>query len=73
VPARPSGKARFSEGKAFGSGKGRMKIGARREVEQESAGICVWLINRMEDSLVPFLATVTIRLVRDKQPLLCLS
>jgi hypothetical protein len=29
VPARPYGKGRFSEGKAFGSGKGRMKIGAR--------------------------------------------
>jgi hypothetical protein len=25
VPARPSGKGRFSEGKAFGSGKGRMR------------------------------------------------
>jgi hypothetical protein len=34
VPARPSGKCRFSEGKAFGSGKGRMRSGARREVEQ---------------------------------------
>jgi hypothetical protein len=34
VPARPSGKGRFSEGKAFGSGKGRMRSGARREVEQ---------------------------------------
>jgi hypothetical protein len=34
VPARPFGEGRFSEGKAFGSGKGRMKIGARREVEQ---------------------------------------
>jgi hypothetical protein len=33
MPARPSGKGRFSEGKVFGSGKGRMKIGARREVE----------------------------------------
>jgi hypothetical protein len=34
VPARPSGKGRYSEGKAFGSGKGRMRSGARREVEQ---------------------------------------
>jgi hypothetical protein len=34
VPARPSSKGRFSEGKAIGSGKGRMKSGARREVEQ---------------------------------------
>jgi hypothetical protein len=34
VPARPSGKSKFSEGKAFGSGKGRMKSGARREVER---------------------------------------
>jgi hypothetical protein len=34
VPARPSGKGRFSEGKAFGSGEGRMRSGARREVEQ---------------------------------------
>jgi hypothetical protein len=34
VPVRPSGKDRFSEGKEFGSGKGRMKIGARREVQQ---------------------------------------
>jgi hypothetical protein len=34
VPTRPSGKGRFSEGKAFGSGKGRMRSGARREVEQ---------------------------------------
>jgi hypothetical protein len=34
VPARPSGKGRFSEGKAFGSGKGKMRSGARREVEQ---------------------------------------
>jgi hypothetical protein len=34
VPARPSGKGRFSEGTAFGSGKGRMRSGARREVEQ---------------------------------------
>jgi hypothetical protein len=34
VPTRPSGKGRFSKGKAFGSGKGRMRSGARREVEQ---------------------------------------
>jgi hypothetical protein len=34
VHARPSCKSRFNEGKAFGSGKGRMKNGARREVEQ---------------------------------------
>jgi hypothetical protein len=34
VSVRPSGKGRVSEGKEFGSGKGRMKIGARREVEQ---------------------------------------
>jgi hypothetical protein len=34
VPARPSCKGTFSEGKAFGSAKGRMKSGARREVEQ---------------------------------------
>jgi hypothetical protein len=34
VPARPSGKGRFSEGKAFGSGKGGIKSGARREVQQ---------------------------------------
>jgi hypothetical protein len=34
VPARPSGKGRFSEGKAFGSGKGRIESGARREVER---------------------------------------
>jgi hypothetical protein len=34
VPARPSGKGRFNEGKAFGSGKGRMRSGSRREVEQ---------------------------------------
>jgi hypothetical protein len=37
VPARSSAKCRFSEGKAFGSGKGRMKSGARREVEQNGA------------------------------------
>jgi hypothetical protein len=34
VPARPSGKGRFIEGKAFESGKGRMKFGAKREIEQ---------------------------------------
>jgi hypothetical protein len=34
VPTRPSGKGRFSGGKAFGSGKGRLRSGARREVEQ---------------------------------------
>jgi hypothetical protein len=34
VPARPTGKGRFSEGKAFGSGEGRIKSGARREVER---------------------------------------
>jgi hypothetical protein len=34
VPVRRSAKGRFSEDKAFGSGKGRMKSGARREVEQ---------------------------------------
>jgi hypothetical protein len=34
VPIRPSGKGRFSEGTAFGSGKGGMEIGARKEVEQ---------------------------------------
>jgi hypothetical protein len=34
VPARPSGRGRFGEGKAFGSGEGKMEIGARREVEQ---------------------------------------
>jgi hypothetical protein len=34
VPARLSGKGRFSEGKVFGRGKGRMRSGARREVEQ---------------------------------------
>jgi hypothetical protein len=28
VPARPSGKGRFSEGKALGTGKGRMRSGA---------------------------------------------
>jgi hypothetical protein len=35
VPARPSGKGRFSDGKAIGSGEGKeMKSGVRREVEQ---------------------------------------
>jgi hypothetical protein len=35
VPARSSGKGRFSGGRAFGSGEGKdMKSGARREVER---------------------------------------
>jgi hypothetical protein len=34
VPARPSGKGSFGEGKAFGSGEVEMDSGARREVEQ---------------------------------------
>jgi hypothetical protein len=34
VPVRPSGKVRFGEGKAFGSGEGKMESRARREVEQ---------------------------------------
>jgi hypothetical protein len=34
VPARPSGKGRFGEGKVFGSGEGKIESGARREVEQ---------------------------------------
>jgi hypothetical protein len=34
VPARPSGRSRFGEGKAFGSGEDKMESGARREVEQ---------------------------------------
>jgi hypothetical protein len=34
VPARPSLKGRFGEGKAFGIGEGKMESGARREVEQ---------------------------------------
>jgi hypothetical protein len=35
VPVRPSGKGRFCEGKAFGSGEGNdTESGARREVEQ---------------------------------------
>jgi hypothetical protein len=34
VPARPSGKGRFGEGKAFGSGEGEMESGAMREVER---------------------------------------
>jgi hypothetical protein len=29
VPARPSGKGRFSEGKAFVSGNGKMRSGKR--------------------------------------------
>jgi hypothetical protein len=40
VPARPSGKGRFSEGK---SGKGKLKIGARREVEQDLMRSCAIL------------------------------
>jgi hypothetical protein len=43
VPARPSGKGRFSEGKAFGSGKSRMRSGARREVEQGLMRSCAIL------------------------------
>jgi hypothetical protein len=43
VPARPSGKGRFSEGKAFGSGKGRLRSGARREVEQGLMRSCAIL------------------------------
>jgi hypothetical protein len=38
VPARPSGKGRFSEGKAFGSGKGEMESGARREEREKKLG-----------------------------------
>jgi hypothetical protein len=34
MPVRPSGRGRFREGKTFGSGKGTMKSGARREVKQ---------------------------------------
>jgi hypothetical protein len=34
VLARHSGKGRFGEGKAFGSGEGKLESGARREVEQ---------------------------------------
>jgi hypothetical protein len=34
VPARPSGKGRFGEGKAFGSGEGVLERGARSAVEQ---------------------------------------
>jgi hypothetical protein len=34
VPTRPPGKGGFSEDKAFESGEGKMKGGARREVEQ---------------------------------------
>jgi hypothetical protein len=41
VPARPSGKGTFSEGKAFESGKGRMK--RRREVEQVFLRSCTIL------------------------------
>jgi hypothetical protein len=43
VPARPSGRGRFSKGKAFGSGKGRMRSGARREVEQGLMRSCAIL------------------------------
>jgi hypothetical protein len=43
VPARPSGKGRFSQCKAFGSGKGRMRSGARREVEQSLTRSCAIL------------------------------
>jgi hypothetical protein len=43
VPARPSGRGRFSEGKAFGNGKGRMRSGARREVEQGLMRSCTIL------------------------------
>jgi hypothetical protein len=32
VPTRPSGKGRFSEGKAFGNGDDEMKSGAKREI-----------------------------------------
>jgi hypothetical protein len=42
MPARPSGKGRFSEGKAFGSGKGRIS-GARKEVELGLARSCAIL------------------------------
>jgi hypothetical protein len=34
MPPRPSGKGRFREDKAFESGEGKMKSGARREVKQ---------------------------------------
>jgi hypothetical protein len=43
VPARPSGKGTLSEGKAFRSGKGRMRSGARREVEQSLMRSCAIL------------------------------
>jgi hypothetical protein len=43
VPTRPSGKGRFCEGKAFGSGKGRMRSGARREDEQGLMRSCAIL------------------------------
>jgi hypothetical protein len=33
VPARPSGKGRLKEGKAFGSAECKMKSGARREID----------------------------------------
>jgi hypothetical protein len=43
VPVCPSDKGRFSEGKAFGSGKGRMRSGAGREVEQGLMRSCAVL------------------------------
>jgi hypothetical protein len=43
VPACPSGKVRYSEGKAFRSGKGRMRSGARREVERGLMRSCAIL------------------------------
>jgi hypothetical protein len=33
VPARPSVKGSFCEDKAFGSGEGKLKSGARREID----------------------------------------
>jgi hypothetical protein len=36
VPARPSGKGRFGEGKAFRSGEGKMESGVNPERESES-------------------------------------
>jgi hypothetical protein len=43
VPARPSVKGRFSEGKTFRSGKGGMRSGARRELEQGLMRLCAIL------------------------------
>jgi hypothetical protein len=43
VLTRPSGKGGFSEGKEFGSGKSRMRSGARREVEQGLMRSCIIL------------------------------